>query len=188
MKSSPFSSICLAVIATRSRRRLRTSTRALQIAVLSISFVAILATNAAAQLSGRATVIDGDDIVLLAEGGRTTRLRLCGIDAPERECPGYKEATDELRALVEGKQVRCIQVGDGTPCDGRSRPTNRDRIVAQCFVESTDIAGKLVERGFACDWERFSGGYYSRNGKGRACPRDHRRNCTAVIAPESDRR
>ncbi len=39
-----------------------------------------------------------------------------------------------MAEMVEGKEVRCIQVGGGTPCDGRSRPTNRDRIVAQCFV------------------------------------------------------
>jgi micrococcal nuclease len=150
---------------------------------LSVCFAALCAATASAQLSGRATAIDGDDIVLLIDGGRTVQIRLCGIDAPERACPGYSEATKELRALVEGKQVRCIQVGDGTPCDGRSRPTNRDRIVAQCFIENADVAAMQVERGFACDWERFSGGYYSRSGKGRACPKDHRRNCTAVITP-----
>jgi len=175
----------LALIATRSLIRLKTPMRLLQVAVLSISLV--VATSAVAQLSGRATVIDGDDIELWADGGPPKRIRLCGIDAPERECPGYSEATKELRALVEGKQVRCIPVGEGTPCDRRSRPTNRDRIIAQCFIENTDIAGSQVERGFACDWERFSGRHYSRNGKGRACPKDHRRNCTAVITPARDR-
>jgi endonuclease YncB( thermonuclease family) len=180
MKSYPLSLICIAVISTRSRRRLRTSTRALQVAVLSISLVAIVVTSAVAQLSGQATVIDGDDIELRADAGLPKRIRLCGIDAPEQRCPGYGDAIKELRALVEGKQVRCIQVGAGTPCDGRSKPTNRDRIVAQCFVENTDVAGRLVERGVACDWEGFSGGHYSRNGKGRACPRNHRANCAAV--------
>jgi micrococcal nuclease len=150
---------------------------------VSVFFAALCAGSAGAQLSGRATAIDGDDIVLLAEGGQATRIRLCGIDAPERECPGYGEATTALRALVEGKQVRCVQVGGGTPCDGLSRPTNRDRIVAQCFVENTDIARAQVERGVACDWARFSGGYYSRDGKGRACPKNHRRDCTGVITP-----
>jgi micrococcal nuclease len=152
-----------------------------------IFWIATIVAGNAADLSGRATVIDGDDIELWADGGPPKRIRLCGIDAPERECPGYSEATKELRALVEGKQVRCIPVGEGTPCDRRSRPTNRDRIIAQCFIENTDIAGSQVERGFACDWERFSGGHYSRNGKGRACPKDHRRNCTAVITPARDR-
>jgi hypothetical protein len=50
-------------------------------------------------------------------------------------------------------------------------------------VRAQTLTESLVERGFACDWERFSGGYYSRNGKGRLCPPDHRRTCAAV-APQ----
>jgi micrococcal nuclease len=158
--------------------------RFVQVALLSISCVAAIAASDAAEFSGRATVVDGDDLRLCTESGSCeTRIRLCGVDAPERECPGYSEARAGLQALVQGKQLRCIQVGSGTPCDGRSRPTNRDRIVAQCFVDGKDVAGSLVERGLACDWERFSGGHYSRSGKGRPCPEDHRRTCKAVILP-----
>jgi endonuclease YncB( thermonuclease family) len=77
--------------------------------------------------------------------------------------------------------VRCVQVGNGTVCDGRSKPTNRDRVVAQCFVDDIDVAAVLVERGLACDWKTFSGAYYSRDGKGRACPKNHRRDCAAAV-------
>jgi endonuclease YncB( thermonuclease family) len=147
----------------------------MQVAAASTFMTAVLTVSAAAQFAGRATVIDGDDIELWTESGPPKRIRLCGIDAPEPTCPGYEQATKQLRALVEGKQIRCIQVGGGTPCDGRSKPENRDRIVAQCFVENADIAGSLVERGLACDWERFSGGHYSRSGKGRACPSQYSR-------------
>jgi hypothetical protein len=38
------------------------------------------------------------------------------------------EAKAALTSLIGGKDVRCVQVGSGTPCDGRSRPTNRNRI------------------------------------------------------------
>jgi endonuclease YncB( thermonuclease family) len=170
----------LVVIATRSRRTLKTPMQPLQVAVLSIFLVSAVATNAA-EFSGRVkTVIDGDDIELCDGSGACTRIRLCGIDAPERTCPGYGAAREGLRAVAEGKQARCIQVGSGTPCDGKSKPTSYNRIVAQCFVDGTDVAGSLVERGLACDWERFSGGYYSRGGKGRLCPPNHRGNCTAV--------
>jgi micrococcal nuclease len=161
----------------------------LQIAILGIFLVAGIAASDAAEFSGRVkTVVDGDDIELCAEGGSCdTRIRLCGIDAPEQGCPGYSEAGAALRALVEGKRVRCIQLGAGTPCDGRSPLTNRGRIVAQCFVDGTDVAGSLVERGLACDRERFSGGHYSRNGKGRLCPPDHRRTCMAATPYGRDR-
>jgi hypothetical protein len=121
-------------------------------------------------------------------GFSVSAIRLCGIDAPEQRCSGYAEARAALRTIVEGKAVRCIQVGEGTPCDGRSKPTNRERVVAQCFVEGTDIAAGLVKQGLVCDWRRFSGGYYSRDGKGRQCPNNHRATCTAVLAPDKDGR
>lgn len=31
-----------------------------------------------------------------------------------------------LNGLVEAKTVKCLQVGDGTPRDGRSKKTNRN--------------------------------------------------------------
>jgi endonuclease YncB( thermonuclease family) len=160
----------------------------IQVIVFSIFWTAALAASDAAEFSGRvAGVPDGDDIRLCADDGSCARIRLCGIDAPEQACPGYSEARAGLQTLVQGKRLRCIQVGSGTPCDGRSKPTNRDRIVAQCFVDGIDVAGSLVERGLACDWERFSGGHYSRNGKGRLCPPDHRRTCMAVSPHGRDR-
>ncbi|WP_187289042.1 thermonuclease family protein [Fulvimarina pelagi] len=100
-------------------------------------------------------VIDGDGLVVAG-----TEIRLCGIDAPEATRPGGFEATAHLRALVEGRTVRCLPVGEGSVCDGLSRPTSYDRIVAQCFVGDLDLAGDLVRHGFARDWPRYSGGAY----------------------------
>ena len=74
-----------------------------------------------------------------------------------------------LNKLVKGKTIRSVQVGGGTPCDRRSKSTNRDRIVAQCFADGSDLAKQLVEQGFACDWTKFSGGHYSHDGNGRSC-------------------
>jgi endonuclease YncB( thermonuclease family) len=156
----------------------------LKIAAISIFWASVIAGSDAGELSGKVTrVIDGDDIELCTDGGKCVRIRLCGIDAPEQRCSGYAEARAALRGIAEGKEARCIPVGDGTPCDGKSKPTNRERIVAQCFVEGTDVAGALVTQGLVCDWRRFSGGYYSTGGKGRECPRNHRSICAAVLPP-----
>lgn len=128
--------------------------------------VALLATSpaAAAELLGPITSIrDGDTFAI-----GTTPIRLCGIDAPERDEAGYAAAAETLREITNGKEVRCVQVGTGTVCDGRSAPTSYDRIVAQCFVDSEDIAALLVAAGVACDWVSFSGGHYSAHG-GRRC-------------------
>ena len=54
----------------------------------------------------------------------------------------------------------CLQVGEGTVCDGKSKPTSRDRIVAQCFLDKLDVAEEMAKSGTACDWPKFSGGHY----------------------------
>lgn len=62
--------------------------------------------------------------------------------------------------MVEGKQVYCLQVGEGPPCDGRSPARSRDRIVAQCFIGDKDIAAEMVHLRQACDWPHYSAGHY----------------------------
>lgn len=132
--------------------------------VLALLLVAAQPVVAGELVGPVASIRDGDTFTI-----RGTDIRLCGIDAPERDEPGYAAAADALRAITAGKVVRCVQVGRGTPCDGRSKPTSYDRIVAQCFVDGEDIAALLVRAGVACDWVRFSGGHYSAEG-GRRCP------------------
>ena len=63
-------------------------------------------------------VTDGDTFTISNEG-KKVRVRFWGVDSPERLQPGYSEASEELGRLTEGKEVRCVQVGGGTPCDGR---------------------------------------------------------------------
>lgn len=128
-----------------------------------------IAAADAAEISGSVDkVVDGDTF-WLCEETVCHKIRLCGIDAPERGEAGYRRAGEALASMVKDKTVRCIQVGGGTPCDGRSKPTNRGRIVAQCFASQSDIAGELVRGGFACDWVKFSGGHYSQAGTGATC-------------------
>jgi endonuclease YncB( thermonuclease family) len=160
----------------------------LKIPAILLAF--ILAAASSAALAGSIErAIDGDDICLCGDdafvrrfAGRSkqcdptcVRVRLCGIDAAERGEPGYRESADELARLSKGNAT-CIAVGDGTPCDGRSQQFNRDRVVAQCFVEGGDLARQLVESGHACDWLKFSDGFYSRQGAGKPCPEGHRRS------------
>jgi endonuclease YncB( thermonuclease family) len=123
----------------------------------------------AAEYSGSVDRIVDGDTLWLCDATACHKIRVCGINAPEKGQPGYRDSGAALENLVKGKAVRCVQVGNGTPCDGRSKPTNRDRIVAQCFVDGADIAATLVEQGFACDWIKFSGGVYSQKGTGNHC-------------------
>jgi endonuclease YncB( thermonuclease family) len=113
-------------------------------------------------------VVDGDTLYVCDER-LCEKIRICGINAPELSDRRGKEARAALASIVNDKHVRCAPVGEGTVCDGRSKRISRDRIVAQCFIGKYDVAEMLVERGYACDWVKFSGGHYSRGNQDNRC-------------------
>lgn len=140
-----------------------------------VLFSILVSTAAgAAEIVGQGrNVYDGDTFDMTLSD-RIVKVRICGIDAPESGEAGSKEAWSKLSGLVHQKTVSCVQVNSapGTVCDGRSRATNRDRIVAQCFVNGLDVAAELVQSGVACDWPKFSGGHYQRLPGAQACVRN----------------
>jgi endonuclease YncB( thermonuclease family) len=113
---------------------------------------------------------DGDTFEVCYETG-CTRIRLCGIDAPNPSRPGFETSLAGLKKIIGGKSVRCRPVEEGTVCDGRAARTSLDRVIAQCFLNGSnvDIANEMVAGGFACDWVRYSGGHYSENNTGVQC-------------------
>jgi len=94
-------------------------------------------------ISRTAVVVDGDTIELHV-GDKVILVRLWGIDSPEASHAGGPEASTKIAELIAGKDVQCVQVGGGTPCDGRSKPTSRKRIVAQCFVGGVGSSKEMV--------------------------------------------
>lgn len=123
-------------------------------AILRFGSVVILALGIAvgahaAELAQPVRVVDGDTLRV----GSVT-VRLWGIDAPEWNETGGAAATTFLRGLVWARTVVCH------PVSKQSDPYGR--VVAQCFVGSVDLAGALVEAGYAHDWPAFSKGYYAR--------------------------
>jgi endonuclease YncB( thermonuclease family) len=90
-------------------------------------------------------IVDGDTLYVCNESV-CEKVRLCGIDAPERADARDPVATAALKAVALSKTLRCVCVDEGSVCDGRSKPTNRDRIVAQCFEREADISAEMVER------------------------------------------
>jgi endonuclease YncB( thermonuclease family) len=110
----------------------------------------------AEDLSGQASIIDGDTIEI-----HGMRIRLWGIDAPETSqfCRGddslpYRcgaAAANRLDAFLAGRPLHCA-------------PKDVDRYgrtVASCSVDATDLGEWLAGQGLALDWPRYSKGRYS---------------------------
>lgn len=82
-------------------------------------------------------VIDGDTIVI--SGGE--RVRLLGIDAPEKGEFFYQESKERLEELIENKEIVLEREGDNKD--------KYDRLLRYIFLDSRNINLLLVEEGHA---------------------------------------
>src|SRR5882762_5505503 len=72
---------------------------------IAILIAALLCIGARPVVVGSVSrVVDGDTLVVQLSSG-PIRVRLYGIDAPEHNQPGGREATDALSALLAGQRV-----------------------------------------------------------------------------------
>ena len=105
--------------------------------------------HAEERLSARVSKItDGDTFTL---SGTSRRIRIWGLDAPEKDETGGSLATDVLRDLISGKELDCLV-----------RDIDRyGRIVGQCFLpDGRDITAEMIRSGVAKEYCRFSKDYY----------------------------
>lgn len=95
-------------------------------------------------------VIDGDTIV--ASG---IKIRLWGIDTPEKGQPLYMVATLYLESILAEGGLACKHID-----------TDRyQRAVMHCRVNGADIGAMMVRMGMARDFTKYSGGFYQREEK-----------------------
>lgn len=118
------------------------------------------------EIKGSARAIEGSSLIV-----GTSYVRLCGVDDPTSGGVGFRRDSEALSKLIEGKSVRCVPLGAGTPCDGFAREQTYQRQIAQCFVGDTDLAAELIRSGTACTSSAESGGAYA----GLGCDSDKRR-------------
>ena len=114
----------------------------------------LLAVPVRAEIAGRVKVIDGDTI----DVGQT-RVRLHGIDAPERGQPcttltgqnwGCGDwVTRQVRDRFQGQIARCTKLD----------VDRYGRVVARCRVDQQDIAQVLVQQGWAYAYRKYSMAY-----------------------------
>lgn len=90
-------------------------------------------------------VIDGDTFVA---SGR--KIRVWGINAPEKDETGYKVAGWFLESLVKDGELSCKFI----------YKDKYQRDVMQCASKGVDIGSEMVRFGLAKDYKKYSGGYY----------------------------
>ena len=128
---------------------------------MSISRFALVAvalagcTNVEAQeLTGRASIIDGDTIEIAGE-----RIRIWGVDAPEsgqtcvrggQEWRCGQRSALALSSWIGPRALACME-------QDRDR---YDRSVANCSVGSQDVGEWLVRQGWAIEYTQYSDGRY----------------------------
>lgn len=104
---------------------------------------------------GQVRVIDGDTLEMLGTAdlrtGKPLRIRLMGIDAPERGTIAGARATAVLKGIILGRSVTCALTGD----------TSYNREVARCFVPEGDLGCLMINASQATEAVRFSKGLYA---------------------------
>lgn len=96
--------------------------------------------TARADFDGRVVrILDGDTIETLSASGQSVRIRLAGIDAPEKNQPFGQRSRQALSALLAQKAVQIT--GDKNDQYGR--------LLGTVWMEGTDVNALQVKNGMA---------------------------------------
>lgn len=98
-------------------------------------------------------VIDGDTLMIRGE-----RIRIWGLDCPERDTREGEAATRTARALIDGNRLIVTD----------RRGTSYNRTVARVLVQRTsraefftlDFACYMIQQGMCREWTRYSNNFY----------------------------
>lgn len=93
------------------------------------------------------SVIDGDTYDLLLKGNRKIRVRMEGIDAPERGMPFYKVSKNHLAQLCFNKNVSLNITG----IDGH------DRFLGFTYLDDgSELSHEMIKAGLAWHFKKYN--------------------------------
>lgn len=123
----------------------RIAIRLILLPLLSGGWVPLVAADGAATLAGKVVrVIDGDTVDVQLTSG-LIRVRLQGIDAPDKDQAGGAAASTWLASQLQSRQVELEPVSQD----------QYDRMVAVVRRRGVDINRELVRRGLAWAYRHY---------------------------------
>lgn len=102
-------------------------------------------------------IVDGDTLEVLDESKTPRRIRLDGIDTPERGKPFYQRASQHLAGLVFGKEVevRWRKLDPFNRCVGKVLVADPTCAAATC-PKSLDANLAQIQAGYAWWFRRYA--------------------------------
>jgi endonuclease YncB( thermonuclease family) len=92
-----------------------------------------------------AEVFDGDSFNLVAANNQTVRVRIAGIDAPEKRQPYSQKSKESLEAMLASGSIQLIPV----------KMDRFERWVAHVSVGQYDVGLTQIQRGYAWFFVRY---------------------------------
>lgn len=92
-------------------------------------------------------IIDGDTYDILLDGHKTVRIRMEGIDAPEKGMPFYRKAKKHLSDLCFGKTIR-LEIRD-TDRHGR-------KVAFSYLEDGTELSHEMIKAGLAWHFKKYN--------------------------------
>jgi endonuclease YncB( thermonuclease family) len=91
-------------------------------------------------------IVDGDTFDVLINNNSTIRIRMNGIDCPERKQDYYQVCKDALAKFIFSKNVQLV-------AHGKDR---YQRTIADVFYKNENINVAMIENGFAWHYKKYS--------------------------------
>ena len=121
--------------------------RAIRAVAVLVALLALATPLSAAELDGTIVgVADGDTVTLLDASNTQHRIRLDGIDAPERTQPHGQRARQSLAAMAHGRVARA-------DCPKVDR---YGRAVCRVIVDGIDVGLEQIRRGYAWHYVKYA--------------------------------
>ncbi|MFC4352256.1 thermonuclease family protein [Fodinicurvata halophila] len=135
--------------------------------LVSLCLLASAETLAAPEISGRASVVDGDTIEIHGH-----RIRLHGIDAPESrqlcvDDSGQKWSCGQKAAFALADRIGQAPV----QCEGVAMD-RYDRVVSVCRKGDVDLNGWMVSQGWAVAYRQYSEAYVNHEERAQEAERN----------------